>query len=190
MEVDEAEEAPEAAEPAAKKQKLQPTLLSFVSKHAPPAARIATERKVNLSTYKPKEEASAPVRNTAGRGPSKKKNGGRKNDVTAKTLHKRVSEHPGHKLRPSCGQLYCGTCGHNIASGKGPCADHCNSDVHKKKLEEAGERQQNSGANTMPRSKSTRGSSRRSTARTQKSMGSPRTLQRLKSRAPNASRRS
>eukprot|EP00966_Prymnesium_polylepis_P145297 3355312-Prymnesium_polylepis.1 len=86
--MEEAEEDPEAAEPAAKKQQVQPSLLAFVSKHAPPAARVASERKMSLSTYKPKEKAPK-ARNTQGRGASSKKNGGRKNDVRPATLQKR-----------------------------------------------------------------------------------------------------
>ena len=39
-----------------------------------------------------------------GRGGSKKKNGGRANDVKPETLSKRVREHPGHHLKRQGGE--------------------------------------------------------------------------------------
>eukprot|EP00966_Prymnesium_polylepis_P078033 1808947-Prymnesium_polylepis.1 len=46
----------------------------------------------------------------------------------------------------SCGQLYCGTCGQNIGSGKQPCDDHTKSDKHLANLETAKARGKNTEA--------------------------------------------
>ena len=114
--------AEQGAEAAAKKQK--GTLFAFVTKHAAPPAKIAATRKPHLNTYTPKKPPPKPIAQQPGskaglgRGGSKRKQGSRKNDVSEQTLHKRVKENPGHHLRVSAGQLYCGACNKNIGSSK------------------------------------------------------------------------
>jgi hypothetical protein len=124
------------AEPATKRQRVDQAGSShstltqqqqpFVDANLAPPAKIARERK-------PK----AFKRNASGRGPSKKKNGGRKTDVSAQTLGKRVREWPGHQLKPVGGQLWCGLCKTNIGSGSQACATHCGGKKHTEKKDAA-----------------------------------------------------
>ena len=101
------------------------SMLDFVTKHAPPAAAVASARKVTVRNVWPKAIAKKPLRAGKGRGGSKKKQGTRKNDVSAKTLLKRVAEWPGHMLKACGGQLWCGACGKNIGSAKQDVRKHC-----------------------------------------------------------------
>ena len=110
---DEDEEESEAEEePPAKKLKLDGTLLSFVTKHAPPLATIAKERTVPVAKYEPKKPVSAQANSQTGkgRGPSTKKQGTRANDVKGATLHGRPGEWPGHGLRVVSGDHQGCTC--------------------------------------------------------------------------------
>ena len=65
---------------------------------------------------------------------SKKKQGSRKTDVSAKTLRQRPNEFPGQGLRVLNGQLFCEPCSRNVGSGKQRCKDHCETDTHKDHL--------------------------------------------------------
>ena len=112
--------------PAAKKQATgaQGSMLAFMTKHAAPKAAIATPRKQVVITPPPPKKL--PNRNAKGRGPSKKKQGSRANDVkNPKLLDKRIEEHPGHLLRKTAGQLFCGVCQINIGSSKQVVDKHC-----------------------------------------------------------------
>jgi hypothetical protein len=119
-------------------QKLDGTLRSFITKHAQAPAKIATVRKVQVSKYEPKmpikEQPNAQT--GGGRGASTKKQGARCNDVKGATLAKRPTKFPGQGLRVANGQLYCGTCGHNIGSGLEDVKKHCRTVKHKQNLEE------------------------------------------------------
>eukprot|EP00966_Prymnesium_polylepis_P215386 4988211-Prymnesium_polylepis.1 len=135
---DEVEEA-EVAEtlPPAKKSCVDGSLLSFVTKHAPPAAKIAVERKVAVSKYEPKKPVQQQPNSQvgAGRGASQMKQGARVNDVSAATLKLKPSQFPGNGLRVANGQLFCVPCGCNISSAMQDVRKHCNEvQKHKEKL--------------------------------------------------------
>ena len=118
--------AEEEEAPAAKKKATgaQGSMLAFMTKHAAPKAAIATPRKQAVIT--PPAPKKLPNRNVKGRGPSKKKQGSRANDgKNPKTLDKRIEEHPGHLLRKTAGQLFCGVCQINIGSSKQVVDKHC-----------------------------------------------------------------
>ena len=121
-------------EPAVKKSKLEGPMLAFVTKHAPLPAKIASERKAVLTSCHTRTAAGP---KSTGCGPSSKKQGSRKNDVNRSSMQKRVDEHPGHGLKICSGQLYCGTCGHNISSAKQGCDKHVETDKHKDNLKNA-----------------------------------------------------
>jgi len=53
----------------------------------------------------PAAETEAPARET-----SSHKNGARKNDVTPRTMNKRIKEHPGQGLKLVGGQIFCASC--------------------------------------------------------------------------------
>lgn len=115
----EEQSADETPPPAAKKQRgsmLSGSMLSFVTKNAPPMAKIASARKTKVQTYTPKKPVSE-VRFGMGRGASAKKQGSRRTDVSMATMSGRVKLFPNQGLRIEGSQLFCAPCGHNIASG-------------------------------------------------------------------------
>ena len=69
----------------------------------------------------PAAETEAPARET-----SSHKNGARKNDVTPRTMNKRIKEHPGQGLKLVGGQIFCASCNCNVGSSKQDCDKHCN----------------------------------------------------------------
>ena len=89
-------------------------LLAFVTKHAPPLAKVAAQRKPGA--YTPKKTISESPARQVGRGSSTHKNGARENDVQPKTMHRRIKEHPGQGLKIVAGQLWCNPCGCNVGS--------------------------------------------------------------------------
>jgi hypothetical protein len=113
--------------PAMKKQKAfkDGNLLAFVTKHAPPLAKVAAQRKPGA--YTPKKTISESPARQVGRGSSTHKNGARENDVQPKTMHRRIKEHPGQGLKIVAGQLWCDPCGCNVGSSKQDCYKHVNN---------------------------------------------------------------
>ena len=120
----EAEEVEE--QPPAKRQKTwaDGNMMSFVTKHAPPAAKIAAPRKT--AAFVPKKTIAKQPPPSMGRGASKHKNGARKNDVAPKTMNKRIKEHPGQSLKLQGGQIFCAACNCNVGSSKQDCDKHVN----------------------------------------------------------------
>ena len=132
-EVEEVAAAPAAAAPAAATSKVQinNSILNFISKNTPAAAKVAAPRKPGLETKKRKAGVEIDkVRNVHGRGQSVKKQGTRLNDVKPETLKLRLSEHTGQPVSIKHGQLFCEACVRNVGSGKAPFAAHLLSQVH------------------------------------------------------------
>ena len=111
-------------EPAQKKQR--GSIFAFVTKRADQESTLPAElqdlfgkRKQEAALVgRERKMATLAKSRKVGRGNSTKKNGGRKNDVSAQTAKKRIGEHPGHKLQFVGGQVWCGLCKCNIGSGK------------------------------------------------------------------------
>ena len=123
-------------------EKVAPSIMDFIRKHAPPAAKIAKPRKPELYKYKSEsaikkqqkqqqqKEQPLEVRNDSGRGGSVRKHGGRVNDVKAATMKLRLDENPNQTLNLIAGQLFCKACARNIGSSKQAAADHCKRVMH------------------------------------------------------------
>jgi hypothetical protein len=99
------------------------TLSSFFgSAKAAPSASVGRVRKPPIF-----------VRNTKGRGPSKRKNGARKTDVNKVTVMKRVDEFPG-EFKYFSGNLFCIGCKNNVASGSTNFKNHRATKKHQANL--------------------------------------------------------
>ena len=141
----EAEEVEE--QPPAKKQKTlaDGNLMAFVTKNAPPAAKIAASRKTGAFT--PKKTIAKQPPPSMGRGASTHKNGARKNDVTPRTMNKRIKEHPGQSLKLRGGQIFCAACNCNVGSSKQDCNKHVNkTQKHKDAVAALSTANENTGA--------------------------------------------
>ena len=128
----EEEQAAEPA-PAAKKQKLDGSIVAFMKQHAVPTAAVARERTPAICKYTPKKPiAEQPKANKKGRGSSKKAAGSRKNDVSRKTLQLRLDEHPGQHLKIVGLSLWCGACKCEVGSSKQDTHNHvCKTVKHR-----------------------------------------------------------
>ena len=111
--------------------------VDFMNRNAPPAAKVAAERKPNLAKHENqgirKRQAGAAFddeQRNVGRGGSGHQNGVRKNDVKVETMRQRLKENPNETLVIRGGQLFCVCCARKIGSGKGPARDHCKRRVH------------------------------------------------------------
>jgi len=141
----EAEEVEE--QPPAKRQNslVDGNLMAFVTKHAPPAAKIAASRKSHA--YTPKKSIAEQPSRSVGRGASTHKNGARKNDVMQATMNKRIKEHPGQGLRLVGGQIFCAACNCNVGSSKQDCDKHVNkTQKHKDAVAALSTSKENQGA--------------------------------------------
>ena len=134
-------------QPPAKRQKsfVDGSLRSFVTKHAPPPAKIAASRKSNA--YMPKKPIAEQPSRKVGRGASLHKNGARVNDVSHATMNKRLKEHPGQGLRLVGGQIFCAACNCNVGSSKQDCDKHVNkTQKHKDAVAALSKTVENQGA--------------------------------------------
>ena len=139
VEVVDAVAAPAAAAPAVetKKVSINNSILNFITKNAPAAAKIASARKPALDKYEAKKRKKPELvkRNEDGRGKSIKKQGTRVNDVKPETLLLRIKQWPKEPLSIKCGQLYCDACKRNVGSGSQHCAAHIATHIHKHNLQ-------------------------------------------------------
>lgn len=125
------DEDDEEEEPAAKVPKIDGIdMRTWCAAHQPAGAKIARPRKLALG----KEKKFSEVRNKDGRGPSTKKNGGRRNDVSTVRMPERLKDFPGHSLSIEGGQLWCRACASDIGSSRQAVADHCKRSKHLQNL--------------------------------------------------------